>query len=55
MPTQGESIVRGSGDDDSRGVQLMERSKPPADIDYLAVRQSKRGTLHTFFCLDGTP
>ena len=55
MPTQGESIVRGSGDDDSRGVQLMERSKPPADIDYLAVRHSERGTLHSFLRLDGTP
>ena len=38
LPTQGESLVRGiGGDDDGRGVQLMERSKPPADIDYLAV------------------
>lgn len=38
LPTQGEALVRGiGGDDDSRGVQLMERSKPPADIDYLAV------------------
>lgn len=38
LPTQGESIVRGIGDDDQYGVQVMERSKPPADIDYLAVR-----------------
>ena len=39
LPTQGEALVRGiGGDDDSRGVQLMERSKPPADIDYLAVQ-----------------
>jgi hypothetical protein len=38
LPTQGESLVRGiGGDDESRGVQLLERSKPPADIDYLAV------------------
>lgn len=37
LPTQGESIVRGSADDDQYGVQVMERSKPPADIDYLAV------------------
>ncbi|CAK0785447.1 hypothetical protein CVIRNUC_008656 [Coccomyxa viridis] len=37
LPTQGEALVRGiGGDDDSRGVQLMDRSKPPADIDYLA-------------------
>lgn len=37
LPTQGESIVRGSGDDEQYGVQVMERAKPPADIDYLAV------------------
>lgn len=37
LPTQGESIVRGSGEDDQYGVQVMERSKPPAEIDYLAV------------------
>ncbi|KAK9918125.1 hypothetical protein WJX75_001447 [Coccomyxa subellipsoidea] len=36
LPTQGESIVRGSGDDEQYGVQVMERAKPPADIDYLA-------------------
>ena len=54
LPTQGESIVRGSGDDENRGVQLMERSKPPADIDYLAVRHSKGGTLQCPFRLDVT-
>ena len=41
LPTQGEALVRGiGGDDDSRGIQLMERSKPPADIDYLAVESA---------------
>lgn len=34
LPTQGESIVRGSG---GQETMLQEMPKPPADIDYLAV------------------
>ena len=33
LPTQGESVVRGSGQE----TMLQELPKPPADIDYLAV------------------
>lgn len=34
LPTQGESVVRGSGGSET---MLQELPKPPADIDYLAV------------------
>lgn len=34
LPTQGESVVRGSG---GQETMLQELPKPPADIDYLAV------------------
>ena len=34
LPTQGESVVQGSGGSDT---MLQELPKPPADIDYLAV------------------
>ena len=34
LPTQGESVVRGSGGPET---MLQELPKPPADIDYLAV------------------
>ena len=34
LPTQGESVVRGSG---GAETMLQELPKPPADIDYLAV------------------
>lgn len=34
LPTQGESVVRGSG---AQETLLQELPKPPADIDYLAV------------------
>lgn len=33
LPTQGESVVRGTGND----TRVQELPKPPADIDYLAV------------------
>ena len=39
LPTQGESVVRGSGGSET---MLQELPKPPADIDYLAV------SLHSF-------
>lgn len=46
LPTQGESVVRGSGGSET---MLQELPKPPADIDYLAV--SPLSFLHRhFYC-----
>jgi len=36
LPTQGDMVVRGPGDEP--GVQVQERPAPPGDVDYLAVR-----------------
>lgn len=44
LPTQGESVVRGSGGSET---MLQELPKPPADIDYLAV--SPLSFLHRQF------
>ena len=45
LPTQGESVVRGSGGSET---MLQELPKPPADIDYLAV--SPHSFIHKQLC-----
>lgn len=45
LPTQGESVVRGSGGSET---MLQELPKPPADIDYLAV--SPHSFIHRQLC-----
>ena len=47
LPTQGESVVQGSGGPDT---MLQELPKPPADIDYLAVRANSC-SMHSGLCL----
>jgi len=52
LPTQGESVVQGSGGSDT---MLQELPKPPADIDYLAVSATFIACTEGFVCVFHMP